>query len=256
MIDLIMLCGQGSVGKSTYAKSNYPEQSIVSVDAIVGRDKYNSSYEKLYIDAIQQKLDAKEKTIVLDFSHDGIISRKTVLSQLNIPNNVNFTTISLRPGAEQIIYNQEKRQKYSLTKSEKKKIIKVYNNFTYPTEEEFKDYGFCKITNLVVNNSYPKEDLNLKDNVFLIKDKQFINELEALHYECYSYQSLISFMLENNENIINNKNFKLYQKEYRDVYKKYNEKKIELENKFIKPNMKKIKNWNLDFKTGELTIYD
>lgn len=62
-------------------------------------------------------------------------------------------------------------------------------------------------------------------------------------------------MINNNENIIND-NFKSYQQEYQNSYKKYNEKKVELENKFITPVIKESVKWNLNFKTGELTIYD
>ena len=154
MINLIMLCGQGSVGKSTYAKNNFQKSYIVSMDAIVKKNDFNSNFKEQYINLIQQKINAKEDTIVLDFSHDGILSRKSILSKLKLSNDIIFTTIALRPGVEQIIYNQEKRQKHPLTDNEKERIIKIYNNFEYPTEEEFKDYGFYKINNFVVDNSY------------------------------------------------------------------------------------------------------
>lgn len=151
MIELIMLCGQGSSGKSTYAKQNFSKDCIVSMDAIVGQQKYNPIFKKQYIDLIQGKLNNKEKIIVLDFAHDSINSRRDILSKLNIPENVNFTTISLRPSIRQIILNDEKRKHRRLTQNEIENIEKIYNHFICPTEEEFKEYNFCQINNIVIN---------------------------------------------------------------------------------------------------------
>lgn len=151
MIELIMLCGQGSSGKSTYAKQNFPKDCIVSIDAIVGQRKYNPSFKKQYIDLIQQKLDNQEKIIVLDFSHDNVESRKEILSKLNIPENVNFTTISLRPSTQQVILNDEKRKNRFLTENEKTVIKKIYNCFTYPTKKEFEKYNFHQVNTIVIN---------------------------------------------------------------------------------------------------------
>ena len=150
MINLIMLCGYGSVGKSTYARRNFPESSIVSFDKIVGQRKFNWGYLEPYIKLAQQKLDKQEEFVVLDFAYDTVECRKLILSQLKIPNNVNFTTISLRPSIEQIISNEEKRRKRKITQEEIDNIIFIYGCFVFPTKEEFVNYGFNSINNIVI----------------------------------------------------------------------------------------------------------
>ena len=154
MINLIMLCGQGSVGKSTYARRNFQESSIVGFDKIIGQREFNWGYLEPYLNLAQQKLDNQEEFIVLDFAYDTIECRKLILSQLKIPDGVNFTTISFRPGVKQIIINQEKRQKKPLTKQEIEKIIELYNAFMIPTEEEFKCYNFNEIKNIIIDDFY------------------------------------------------------------------------------------------------------
>lgn len=87
----------------------------------------------------------------------------------------------------------------------------------------------------------------------IIKDKDFITDLERLQYEVQSRQSIIVYMI-NNGMDISTDNFKTYQNEYTDYLKQYENKKYEVEVKYVYPNNKKAKNWNLDFASGELII--
>ena len=87
----------------------------------------------------------------------------------------------------------------------------------------------------------------------IIEDKEFINELERLQDEVQVRQSIISYMISSNKDI-NSDNFKNYQKEYHKYFKAYNQKKQEVEPKFIRPVISNAKSWSLDFKTGVLTI--
>lgn len=50
------------------------------------------------------------------------------------------------------------------------------------------------------------------------------------------------------------KNFQIYQQDYMNYLNKYNQKKEEVEKKFIAPRNIKAKSWSLDFATGELMI--
>ena len=56
----------------------------------------------------------------------------------------------------------------------------------------------------------------------------------------------------NNGTDIYSESFQNYQKEYQKSFKSYEQKKYEVELKYIRPY--KATNWNLDFKTGVLTI--
>lgn len=87
----------------------------------------------------------------------------------------------------------------------------------------------------------------------IIEDREFINELEALQYDVQSRQSILAYMIEMDNNIQSN-SFKEYAKEYQDIYIKYQMKKKELENLYIRPKILNPNKWNLDFYTGELTI--
>jgi hypothetical protein len=59
-------------------------------------------------------LNNNSENIIIDFSHDGIHSRKKVLQNLNfskVITPINFFTISLRPGANSIIEWDAKRKR-------------------------------------------------------------------------------------------------------------------------------------------------
>jgi methyl coenzyme M reductase subunit D len=86
-----------------------------------------------------------------------------------------------------------------------------------------------------------------------IKDKDFITELERLQNEVQSRQSIISYMISNNMDITSD-NFQKYQNDYTDYMIKYENKKAEVEKKYVYPNFANAKNWSLDFASGELII--
>ena len=160
---LIMVCGQGDTGKSTFCKylqSINPNIIHISVDKIVHNSKL-SNFKRdihfpLYIEQIKNSIkNAKENDIILlDFSQDCPESRKEILQEIpsEFFNKINFLTISLRPGINNIIKWNEKRHGHKLNEIERIKKINVYNNFVYPTLEEFEDYSFHSIINISLNN--------------------------------------------------------------------------------------------------------
>ena len=89
----------------------------------------------------------------------------------------------------------------------------------------------------------------------IIKDREFINELEALQNEVESRQFIITYILTSNQNI-NVDNFNFYQNEYTKYRALYENKKLDVEKLYVKPNYPKAKSWNLDFNSGELEIYE
>ena len=86
-----------------------------------------------------------------------------------------------------------------------------------------------------------------------IEDKDFLRELEQLQDEINSSQALLAFII-NSHQPINQENFSFYEKKYSEQFKRYQQKKNELEERFIKPLTLETVYWNLDFKTGELKI--
>ena len=91
------------------------------------------------------------------------------------------------------------------------------------------------------------------EKILIIEDREFINELERLQYEVDSRKSILSYMISSDMNI-NSDGFNIYQNDYLNSYKAYNNKKRDVEIKFIKPIIKNPKSWRLDFVTGELII--
>lgn len=157
-MNLIMLCGQGSSGKSTLGKileDILSNSKLISVDKLV--KKYNKNkHFSIYINEIILNINKKYDNIILDFSHCEPKFRAEVLDacidsfkQIKI----NFITISLRPGYEKIIKWHEKRCSRILNNEEKDNIINIYQNFIYPTMEEFDKYNFNTVTNITIDNS-------------------------------------------------------------------------------------------------------
>lgn len=89
-----------------------------------------------------------------------------------------------------------------------------------------------------------------------IDDKELVTKLEATNYEVESRKEVIAFML--GSNYTNSEAFKLYQDEYQKFFMEYNLLKARLEELYVKPvvNTDQRVDWNLDFQTGVLTIYE
>lgn len=85
----------------------------------------------------------------------------------------------------------------------------------------------------------------------IIEDRAFIEDLERLQYEVQARKNIIGYMLESN---IRNECFNQYHAEYLDFFKKYEQKKADIDILYVKPAKANAKSWNLDFKSGELTI--
>ena len=150
MINLIMLCGQGSCGKSYYAIHNYHKDEIVRMDDVVKEcEDYTFDYDKhfhIYIKKIQEKIDNNQKNIVLDFSQDSKKSRKHVLNQLKFnPNEIDFQAINFNVNLAQMILFHTKRTKQTLDNEKILRMQKIKNGFQPATVNEFKNYNFNSI---------------------------------------------------------------------------------------------------------------
>lgn len=147
---LIMLCGQGGSGKSTYAneliKSLKGNNIIISMDKIKDQhsNKTLEEFNLLYVNNIQMAINEKYDYIICDYAQDTYDMRKWILKQLNIFECIDFIAIAIRPTYQKII---ERIEKYKTLSQEKKdKIKKIYLNFQMPTTKEFKNYNFNTIS--------------------------------------------------------------------------------------------------------------
>lgn len=166
-MNLIMLCGQGSSGKSTFGAELI--KKLNSTSKLIRMDNVDdtlpfSERMTVYLSNIQAAYDNKVENIIMDLAHDSIEFRNTVLSSLNFDNkydSINFFAVSLRPEFEKIVEWEIKRKGYDeLPKNQYFLMEKYYNRFQYPTEQEFKKFNFDTIVTLVVNNADFFESVN------------------------------------------------------------------------------------------------
>ena len=85
----------------------------------------------------------------------------------------------------------------------------------------------------------------------IIEDRVFIEDLERLQYEVQARKNIIGYMISSN---VCNDCFNQYHAEYLDLFKRYEQKKEEVDMLYVRPAKANAKSWSLDFKSGELKI--
>ena len=93
----------------------------------------------------------------------------------------------------------------------------------------------------------------MNTKIIKIENEEFVNLIEALHYEVNSRRDLIAYML-NSDMRTDTEAYEKYNKEYREFYIQYNEAKNKLEEIYVRTTVENPINWNLNFSTGEITI--
>ena len=162
MKTLILLCGQGSTGKSTlglklcnkYNKNASSKWALIRMDLCCKGNTAIPDYD-LFIKQIQEAYKNNEYThIVCDFSNTSISNRKKLLSSLNFDfTTVNLIVIQLRPPVEKIIeWSQKRNSKIILSKNMQDKIKTWYYNYEFATKEEFKLFNFNDIKIILFDN--------------------------------------------------------------------------------------------------------
>ena len=163
---LIMICGQGSSGKSTTAKllQNIlsSKATVISMDPIVGvcfDVNKKQEYNAIFIKNIQATLCCNEyEYVIVEYSLDSMIARAQLLQSLDLNNSIHFITLALRPGPDTIIQWDRKRKNRALSDQEKMRIQTVYKNFEPPSVEEFSYYNFSSVNCYSINNSTNVEE--------------------------------------------------------------------------------------------------
>ena len=150
---LIMLCGQGSSGKSYFASQlkNNLKGSICLVrmdDIVIETGEYNLIE---YINRIQDGLDGNFDYVIMDLAQDSALVRTGILDMLNLKGKeIDFITFSLRPDIDVIIERQRKRQHpRELLPEVEEKLRRIYTFFEYPTDEEFEKYNFNSVSHFI-----------------------------------------------------------------------------------------------------------
>ncbi len=150
---LIMLCGQGSSGKSYFAMELRDalkgKVCLVRMDDIIIESKKYDIAE--YVNRIQNGLDNNFDYVIMDLAHDTTLVRTAILDMLDFENKeIDFITISFRPGIDVIIERQRKRQYPSeLSPELEVKLRRIYTFFEYPSNKEFEKYNFNSISHFV-----------------------------------------------------------------------------------------------------------
>lgn len=157
-INLILVCGQGSIGKSTYIKNiinnfNSFSTNIISMDNI-SKDLSWENRMKKFIQFTQQAIDKNYDFIFCDLAFDSARSRKNVLSSLKIPNDIliNLIILELRPGVD-LLLSWDKKRKHGLDIGlNQDEIIKIYSAFNFATVSEFNYFKYNKLSIYILNN--------------------------------------------------------------------------------------------------------
>lgn len=155
-MNLYMICGIGSSGKSTLA--NFLSKTLSS-SKLLKVDDYMRIYNNLSIsyyywiqDIKKTTIENNEDNLIIDFSLDSIKSRRRVLDEIYNFEDINLICIFLNPEANIILKHYSQRNpNFILTDDKKIKIQKLVNHVQLPTENEFKDYNFKSIKIIVLD---------------------------------------------------------------------------------------------------------
>lgn len=161
MKNVFMLCGQGSSGKSTYAKflsKQLKNCEIIAMDNISSQLNIEDRYF-IYKSNIIKAIQSDAENIILDLAHDTVKRRQEIYTLFSPPEEINLFVIYLRPSLFQIFENQTKRQKSELSFEQKSVIERLYNAAQLPEESETKSYKFHN-TSIFILNPQEKENDN------------------------------------------------------------------------------------------------
>lgn len=84
--------------------------------------------------------------------------------------------------------------------------------------------------------------------------EEVVNRVQALDIETESRKNLIAYMLSSNLTTATEQ-FEAYQKEYRDFYYQFDIAKSEIERDYVRTAIENPIRWELNYSTGEVTIY-
>lgn len=134
MVNLILVCGQGSIGKSTLVdKIAKKDDLVIKLDDIKNKDK------KEFIRQVQDGINKEINNIFCDMAFDCAYIRQEFLFQLYW-NKINLFIIQLRPPLNELLKWHEERIYKNFTKETENKLKTVYYNFEFVRDNEFEQF--------------------------------------------------------------------------------------------------------------------
>ena len=149
---IYLMCGIPASGKSTWAKT-HTDAAIISRDevrkSLVGENVENTKYFskedevfRIFVENINNAIDAGEKEIIIDATHTNPAGRKKVLSKLNLHHNLNLKIIVFPIDLKTALERNSKRTGFAKVPPEA--IVRMRSNFIMPDYDEF-NYCINKI---------------------------------------------------------------------------------------------------------------
>lgn len=147
MVNLILICGQGSTGKSTLINKIIKKDDLsVRLDNI----PYRNLQE--FVRRTQEGINQKITTIYADMAFDSKYIRQWFLSQLYW-DKLNLYIIQLRPPLEKVLeWHKARIRDWKFTEEMRKQIITTYYNFEFVREDEFTHFNLNKVKIYLYDN--------------------------------------------------------------------------------------------------------
>lgn len=145
---IILLCGQGSSGKTTFWKRYFPLKTIVAIDNIVGEFTFKDNEQLYFLKYINQirVATSQNEDVVLDFSHDTPRERMKSLVHVSSPHDFNLLVISMSLDFQTLVNNDCRRKGITMpTEDSFNHMLELYDLFVPPSLDEFRSYNFKSI---------------------------------------------------------------------------------------------------------------
>jgi len=159
MSHLILLCGQGGIGKNSYAQY-FSKLTTASSAIIDARQLSKQATGKVKMSTlVAHEIDAVEDTdyIFVCSANSSKKARKDILSKLKDKNRFYLDVVSLRTGTGSIIEYEKNNLNRELTAQEINTINSIYDSFEKPSQLEFINDGYKFVRTFEVDklSSFP-----------------------------------------------------------------------------------------------------
>jgi len=147
MVNLVLVCGQGSTGKSTLVSKIIKEGNLnVRLDSI----PYRNLQE--FVNQVQEGINKGITTIYADMAFDSKYMRQWFLSQLSWK-ELNLYVIQLRPPLKKVLeWHDARIGDWEFTDEMRNQVITTYYNFEFVREDEFAQFNLNKIKIYLYDN--------------------------------------------------------------------------------------------------------
>jgi len=147
MVNLVLVCGQGSTGKSTLVSKIIKEGNLnVRLDSI----PYRNLQE--FVNQVQEGINKGITTIYADMAFDSKYIRQWFLSQLSWK-ELNLYVIQLRPPLDKVLeWHDARIGDWEFTDEMRNQVITTYYNFEFVREDEFAQFNLNKIKIYLYDN--------------------------------------------------------------------------------------------------------